>query len=137
MKSEADKIYRANFIKVPFSAGSYKEVNNNLKRAYHAGKDIKYVIRSLDYSMLVRDKDYYDEGLDNPTYLYNDKLFDDLNYVLNKSIFLDKMCAVFQYTKSGNKTTSFDEYAHWNAKVVFGAGEVLKNYTLGERANDN
>ena len=33
MTSEADEIFNANFIRVSFSGGYYKEVNDNLKRA--------------------------------------------------------------------------------------------------------
>ncbi|MDY2699823.1 MAG: hypothetical protein SOV61_09775 [Lachnospiraceae bacterium] len=79
MTSEADQTFNANFIKVPFFGGLYKEVNDNLLRAYNAyGKNIKYVIRSLDYSCLVQDKDAYRDYVEYPTYLYNENPFDDV-----------------------------------------------------------
>lgn len=95
--TEADRIFDANFIKVPFAGARYKEINDNLERAYHVGKDIKFVIRCLDYSRLVEDKNAYREGTDYPWYLYNDNLFDDVNYVLNKTILFDYTWNVFIY----------------------------------------
>lgn len=132
MKTEADQLFGANFIKIPYNAGRYKEINDNLKKAYDVRLNIKYIIRCLDYSYLFQNKDAYREDISYPTYLYNDVLFDDLNYVLNKSILLERTCKVIQYTKEGNKTTTFDEYTNWNAQYTFGAESVLSTYTLGE-----
>lgn len=134
MTSEADGIFGADFIKVTFSGGYYKEVNDNLKRAYSSGKDIKYVIRCLDYSRLVQDKDDYREDRYYPTYLYNDNPLDDMEYVLNKSVLFEQTFKVIEYTKDGNKTTSFDEYANWNDSYTFGAEAVLSTYELEEPA---
>ncbi len=116
------------------SGSFYKEVKDNLEQAYQAGNKLKYVIRSVDYSYLVKDKDGFRTDVEYPTYLYNDRLFDDLNYLLNKSIFLDYTWNVLKYTKEGNKTTSFDEYSNWNDDFQFGAEFVLNTYTLGEPA---
>lgn len=136
MTSEADQTFNANFIKVPFFGGLYKEVNDNLLRAYNAyGKNIKYVIRSLDYSCLVQDKDAYRDYVEYPTYLYNENPFDDVNYVLNKSILFYRTRPVIQYTRDGNRTTSFDIYTNWNSDYTFGAEAVLNTYTLKEPAS--
>lgn len=134
MKSEADEIFQANFIKVPFFGAYYKEINENLKRAYQSDNAIKYVIRCLDYSVLVQDKNAYRQNIDYPTYLYNDNIFDDLSYVLNKSILLNKTREVIRYTRDGQKTTSFDVYANWNASYEFGEAAVLSTYKLNTQA---
>lgn len=134
--SEADDIFNAKFIKVAFSGGRYKEVNDNLKRAYDAGKNIRYVIRNLDYSYLVLDKNEYRKDAEYPTYLYNDNILDDVQYVLNKSILLNQTRNVIKYTQAGNKTTTFDAYANWNRAFSFGAETVLSTYTLGEKEKD-
>ncbi len=136
-KTEADVLFDADFIKVPYMGGTYKEINDNLKRAYHAGKNIRYVIRCLDYSLMDTDKDAYSENMDYPFYLYNDNLFDDLNYVLNKEILFTQTGYVIDYTRDGNQTTSFDEYANWNDLFAFGADEVLGTYTLGEKIENS
>lgn len=134
--SEADRIFDADFIKVCFSGARYKEVNDNLKRAYQAGKELKYVIRSLDYSTLVCDKDAYREDIEYPFWLNNDNPFDDVNYLLNKSILIGQTLEVIKYTEAGNQTTDFDEYSNWNSDYTFGAEVVLDTYTLAERVNE-
>ena len=65
-------------------------------------------------------------------YLYNNNPFDDLNYILNKSILFNKTMDVLKYTKAGIETTSFDAYVNWNAKSTFGAKTVLNTYTIAE-----
>lgn len=132
MTSEADKLFQAKFIKVPFSGAPYKEIDQNLRRAYEAGKNIRYVIRCLDYSLLVCDKDYWREDVIYPFYLYNNNLFDDINYVLNKDILFHQTLGVIEYTKGGNSTTSFDDYANWNDSFIYGAEAVLAAYAPGE-----
>lgn len=134
-KSEADKIFESDFIKVPFSGGYYKEINDNLKRAYSSGKNIKYIIRCLDYSHLVEYKDAYREDISYPFYLYNNNLFDDMNYVFNKSILFEQTRSVIKHTKTEIKTTNFDDYANWNNYYTFGAETVLSTYTLDETAS--
>lgn len=132
--SEADRIFGADFIKVPFWGSRYKETNDNLKRAYDAGKSLVYVIRCLDYTVLVQDKNAYMVEGEHPTYLWNTNPFDDVKYVLNKEILLTYTRNVIKYTEAGNKATSFDEYQNWNDTSVFGAETVLSSYTLGEKA---
>ncbi len=128
--SEADELFNANFIKVPFSGGRYKEINDNIQRAYCEGKEIKYVIRGLDYTMLIKDKDAYKEDAEYPTYLYNNNLFDDVNYVLNKVILCEQTRNVVKYTQTDNKTTNFDEYSNWSDGYKYGAESVLSTYEL-------
>lgn len=132
--SEADALFSANFIKVPFAGSSYKEVNDNLQKAYDAGKNVRLVIRCLDYSQLIEDKNAYRADVDFPTYLYNSNPFDDVKYVLNKSIFLNRTIGVIQYTASGGITTSFDRYVNWNSGYTFGAEAVMSSYEIEEKA---
>ncbi len=51
--SEFDDLFSVNSIKIPFSGGTYKEINECLERAYGAGKNIDIIIRSLDLSSLI------------------------------------------------------------------------------------
>lgn len=131
-KSEADCLFGATFIKVPFSGASNKEIRDNLEKAFASGNQIRFVIRSLDDNYLAQDKDYYQEYGEYPTYLYNDNPFDDVNYVLNKEIFFERTCRVISYTKAGNQTTDFDEYASWSAVGKTGAERVIGTYPRGE-----
>lgn len=131
--SEAETLFGVPFIKVPFAGAYYKEIHDNLSRGF-AVKNIDYVIWALDYSMLDADKDAASHD-DYPHYLYNDNPFDDVSYVLNKSILLDQTRYVLRYTAEGFKSTTFDEYSNWNAFYTFGAEAVLASYSLGTPAD--
>ncbi len=126
--SEADSLFGANFAKVPIAGAYYKEVNDELARAFDYNNGIKYVIRALDLHCLCYDKDEYTPGYDIPDYLYDDNIFNDVSYVLNKEMIL-KALNVLEYTAEGNETTSFDEYASWEteggAEVVLGKYQII------------
>lgn len=127
--SEFNAIFNANAIKVPFSGGSFKEINDNIETGFKAGHNIKYVVRSLDTYKILQDKDMMREDLGSyPVYLYNDNLLDDVKYIVNKDaveISL-KMIKNKLRGKIGG-ITSFDEYANWNNDYKFGAKFVLKD----------
>lgn len=132
--SEANDLWGANFVKVPFSGGTFREINQNIQQAYNAGKNPEYIIWGLDYAFLIYDKDTYRDG-DFPTYLYNNHFYDDYKYFLNKDIFI-KACYVVEYSKAGNKPTSFDEYKNWSDKREYGKQTVLSKYALGEKSEE-
>lgn len=133
--TECNNIFNVNAIKVPFSGGSFKEVNDNLKRAFSANSDIKLVIRGLDGGMLKQDKDSmrYESY---PTYLTDECFFNDVNYMLNKDVFLNDSLRVLKYTMDGNKTTTFDEYKNWTLKRTYGKEAVLSEYKRGNKKED-
>lgn len=135
LTTEADTLFDADFIKIPFHGGSYKEINNSLKRAFDTGKNIRYVIRCLDDTRLARNKDSIPSIAESLTYLYNTNPFDDVNYVLNKTILIEHTLNVIHYTKAGNKTTTFDEYLNWSNDREYGAKAVLSKYKLGTKAS--
>ena len=137
--SEFDKLFSVNSIKVPFSGGSYKEVNDTCKRALQVRPDVKIIVRSLDLSMLVNEKD--SSRYNNyPEYLYNDKLMDDVNYWLNKMTILEGcMQNVILHSlvsDSGGAfldSFSFDEYSNWQKLHRFGKESVLSGYVRPEK----
>ena len=131
--SEFDRLFNVNSIKVAFSGGSYKEVNNNLKRAIQANGNIKYIIRSLDYSYFFTAKDEMKSMFDYPTYLTDDDLWNDVSYILNKDIFFKKIIPIFKtYSKQGS-ITSFDDYTNWSGLFVFEKDSVLRTYTRTDK----
>lgn len=131
--SECDEFFGVKSIKVSFSGGAYKEINDNLKRALEANDEITVIIRCLDYSFLVEDKDtvwdgMVKQGYDYPEYLINDNPFDDVEYLFNKEVFFEWTYGTLDYTKSGQETTTFDQYASWRDRSDFKYGkDVLIN----------
>lgn len=125
--SEAGELFDAEFIKVPLSGASYRETHDILQWGYSAGKNVRYVIRSIDYSMLF---DYYD-GHNDQLYMYDNNPFNDQQYVLNKYV-LYRAFGVLQYTRAGKQTTDFDAYRYWGGGGTYGADAVLATYTRDE-----
>ena len=130
--SEAEKLFGVQFIKVPYAGAKYREINDNLIRAFQTDREIKYIIRALDYNDLVTEKDALDETFRYPTYLYNNNPFDDVRYVLNKSVLLKDTLSVVKAENGVGTAVNFDTYANWNSyySTKFGARHVLATYRL-------
>ncbi len=128
--SELDALFGVNSVKVPFSGATYKEISDNLRRAFAANDHVKMVVRGLDIDMLRQDKDLMRTDASYPDYLYDRNPFNDVSYVLNKEILLLYTVRTLQQTYYGNETTSFDEYASWWENKTFGPEEVLKGFSV-------
>lgn len=125
--SQFDKLFHTNSIKVPFSGGSYKEVNNILQVALKNNKNIKYILRGLDYGEINEkfDKMSYDSY---PEYLYDNNLFNDYKYVLNRGAFFQSLLNILK-SFSKKEKINFDEYSSWrNSKNKKGKEIVLRTY---------
>lgn len=127
--SELDGIFDVKSIKVSYSGGSFKEINDAISVAYRTGHNVKVVIRALDYYKIMDDKDAMRNDLGSyPTYLYNDNIFDDVKYILNKDVLIrhsiPKIVSAMKGQKGG--ITDFDTYSNWNKSCKFGREHVLE-----------
>lgn len=135
--SEFDKLFDVKSIKVPFSGASYKEINDNINGAIKYNKDLKYVIRAIDYSYFYSDKDsmsYPDSYY--PKYLTNNNPFDDVRYIFNKSIFKTVGSIMKTYSKKNNFKIDFDSVYNWNSYYQFNKETVLSTYTRSDKINE-
>jgi hypothetical protein len=133
--SEVDELFDATSVKVPFAGGLYKEINDNLTRAYSYGNEIKYVFRCLDYQCLAEDKDATKDIYDYAEYMTNENPFDDVNYLLNKSA-MERALKVLIATAGGGQGLDFDSYANWMQYNTFGPETVLASYELADPAEE-
>ncbi len=122
--TEADKIFGCNSIKVAYSGGSYKEINDNIERALEANDRLELVIRCLDMGRFYDAYDVIRIDLgDYPTYLYDNNPFNDVKYLLNRDVVFSR---VYQMTLDNDKEgfkpgiTQFDDYSRWQSSFVFG-----------------
>lgn len=126
--SAFEQVFEAKVIKVPFSGGTFKEINDNLVTAFNCKDDIKFVVRSLDITHINERSSKLREDLGAyPVYLYNDNVIDDIYYILNKDALkmaLKNIMITIKDDKSG--MTNFDEYCNWNKKYKFGKHYVVK-----------
>ena len=127
--SEADKLFNCSSIKIPFSGGSFKEINETLERAINYTPDVKLIIRGLDMSYFLQDKDTMRSDLgEYPTYLYDSNPINDILYLLNKDVLFNH---VYNMVISRQKDdfqpgiTSFDDYSQFHDDDVLGLKAVL------------
>ena len=126
--SEFDSAFGTNSIKVPFSGATYKEIEENLRVSYKSGHTPKYVLRGLDYTLLVRGKD--DLRLDMgeyPEYLTNKNPFDDVKYLLNRdAIFTYSLPMIKRYIRGEQGGyTSFDKYSYTADQSTYSREQAL------------
>ena len=126
--SEFDELFAVTSVKVPYAGASFKEINNVLSRALKKNPTVRYVVRGLDTGRILDEKNtmrYEDDSY--PWHLYDDALYNDVKYILNKEVILHAG-NVIKYTLTGGKTTTFDEYSNWNDSVTFGKEAILSAY---------
>ena len=129
--SEFDELFGVNAVKVSYSGATFRELRENLERAFQTHPDIKCVLFSLDnFCLTAEGDDLMYEGY--PAYLYDDDPVNDVNYLLNKDILLDHLTETMAYTAYGLETTGFDEYANWMKYYEFGKEAVLSLYERPE-----
>lgn len=110
--SEVNALFGVNAIKVPYSGGTYKEINDSLVIAFQNNPNLKTVIRCLDYSKLLEEKDAMRNDLGKyPTYLYDSDPFNDVFYLFNKDVLFSRSYAMTLAAKEPGfqpGITSFD-----------------------------
>lgn len=128
MTSEMDAIFGTNSVKVPFSGGSYKEINDNLIIALKSNPELKTIIRGLDMERFFDASDTMRTDLGTyPTYLYDNNPFNDVKYLFNKSIIFNR---AYPMTQANDKEDfvpgipSFDVYSNWQSSYTFGLRTV-------------
>lgn len=135
--SELNEVFGCNSIKVPYSGGSYKEINDSVKVAIDSNPDLKMVIRGLDMERFTNDKDLMRSDLgDYPIYLYDENPLNDVQYLWNRDIIWNKIWPMLsERNKEDFKPgiTSFDDYSRWQDSYTFGKtsiypGDVPKTF---------
>ena len=127
--SEFDELFGVTSVKEPFSGAGFEELANNLDRTLSYNEDCKTVLMCMDYNGLNREYDWK-QYEDYPEYLYDNNLFNDTSYVLNKSILYRGCFNNLFMTLAGEESTSFDEYASWGA--AYGFEQIMKSYERRE-----
>lgn len=134
--SECNELFGVNSVKTCLGGGTFKEVVRQLRHAIESNPDIHTIFYGLDAWLFFESKDAMRTDAEYPDYLYDDSLFNDTEYLLNKSILLQNTLEVLRYTQSGNLTTSFDEYSFWAQQAVFDTEYVKSNYVRQEKVSE-
>lgn len=110
--NQFDELFNATSIKVPMSGAMYSELWDLIGRALSYNDGIKNVFLIFDIEDLGVPYDYRRyENL--PTYLYDNNLLNDVNYIFNKDVLYHGTTINIANSILGRDSTSMDEYATW------------------------
>ncbi len=130
--SEFDSLFKCKSVKVPLEGSTLKETYNILDRAFKSNADIKYVVRSLDNYALLSGADQVSD-FEYPQYLYDDNIFNDVKYILNKTVLLNHTLKTLYNTFDGADMTTFDEYSNWSSWMAYGKQPVMERFIRPEK----
>lgn len=88
-------------------------------------KEICNIFYSLDYNALLGDKSQLDRAL--PQYLYDKNPFNDLQYILNKDIWIDGVFTLFDKNRRTPLITNFDDAYGFDKYVQYSRTSVISN----------
>lgn len=131
--SEFDALFGVNSVKVSYSGGTYAELFTTVQQALKSNPDLRTVLFCIDEWFLFSGRDMILADGAYPTYLYDENLFNDVEYLLNKEVFCGNTLEVLDFTRKGNVTTSFDDYSSW--VYPYDADIVLSNYQRVEKSD--
>ena len=114
--SQYDELFGTNSVKLPYSGAGYKEIWKSLGRALEYNDGVKEVLVCMDLQDLDREAEWERyEG--NPTYLYDDNVFNDIKYIFNKDAIYRGTLYNLIWTVTGHENTSMDEYSTWERET--------------------
>ena len=115
--TQYDDLFGTHAIKLPFAGANTAELWSSLGRAVGKEKPgynerVKEILVCFDCEDIVNE-DYMEGYAQAPEYLYDDNLFNDLEYLLNKETLYKGTIYNVLMTLKGSENTDFDEYSAW------------------------
>ncbi len=128
--SELDALFGVHSVKVALFGSTYHEIYLQTQTALKRTPNLKMVFQCLDYNGLIRDPQElrYDASW-YPQYLYDDNPFNDVYYLMNKTVLLTATDYVLQQTLEGKPAFSMDEYCRWADWYALGRDAINETYT--------
>ena len=138
--SEFDEIFGVKSVKIPYSGAAYKEVNEGIERAIKYNPDLKTVIRGIDMGYFFTNKDWMRDDLGTyPDYLYDNNLFNDVNYIFNLDTIFNRAYRMVLDSRQPDfepGMISFDKYSSWQGQAVMGKNTVIPDGIKTEKASE-
>lgn len=129
--SEFDELFECQSVKLPYSGGSLQEMAQSLERAFSYNENIEKVLWGLDGEYLIMEHDYQ-RYEDFPTYLYDTSVWNDVYYILNKSVMYHGTLNNLIMTLKKEAPTAFDAYSAWEEPTGYDA--VMNFYSPSGKA---
>ncbi|QQO10193.1 hypothetical protein [Breznakiella homolactica] len=136
-----EKLENLNTIKVPYSGGHSKNFAVILNMAFKSNADIRQIYLGLDGQYI------FFLGPDTtanplPYYLYDENPFNDVSYILNKTVLIEKAFRNIFCSLKNLPSTTFDDYSSWQEYYTldFDMHKVIDiynfNVSAAEKNND-
>ena len=126
--SIVDEKLGANTVKTTINGASTRNGAFLMEYALN-NKEICNIFYSLDYNALLGDKSQLYRAL--PQYLYDKNPFNDLQYILNKDIWIDGVFTLFDKNRKTPLITNFDEAYGFDKYVQYSRTSVISNMPEG------
>lgn len=123
--SLADSLFGVKSVKTAFAGGYHKETCDMVERAVSYNPDLKLVIRSLDQGFAWMDPDEPSPGAPEASFLSNDDLLDDKDYIFNKSVLFGYLPEIAVRTAKGVPSDNFDLYGNYAGDHPCGKDHVI------------
>lgn len=120
-----------NTLKLPYNGAYAKDIRNIMDVVKDSETELKKVFLAMDISS-------YSSGVDEvkypiPEYLYDDYVYNDIPYLLNKEVLLDY---IFKPLVSGDPATDLSSVynSEWWMKAFYGKETVINDYERPEKS---
>lgn len=113
-------------IKIPLCGMSFSYILQACNIALNYNPKLKIIIMNIDPTVL------YNDNIDTsfPEYLYDDNIFNDINYLLNKNVLLEKNMKIINRTIHGEKEETLDEAFSSEKTFYFSEYSAIQSFSL-------
>lgn len=125
-----DELTGGQTIKIAYRDGYLSDFDTALSLAFRTHPDIRAVYFGLDANILVRSD--AERTVDLPGWLYDDNPLNDVQYFLNKDVYLECLNVLWQ-RRQGN-TRALDDAYVWDGDYIFSAWQAISTYERPERS---
>lgn len=116
--TDLEGLYGVDAIKTPFQGAGYEELSQFTMRALEYNEDIELIVRAVDLNGLTNEAGWQNYT-EYPDYLYDDNIWNDIQYTLDKNVMYQGVFSTFIRTIQGLESTTFDEYSSTNVEVGY------------------
>ncbi|MCR4793383.1 MAG: hypothetical protein K5871_11575 [Lachnospiraceae bacterium] len=132
--SLCDELFGGTSVKATCAGGYYREIADTERRALEYNPDLKVVIRSMDTSFVLFDKDYRNPEAPDPVYLYDDDPYNDEEYLFNGDVLFEYVCPIILRTIRGIPSDTMEDYMRFAEDRPLGAAYALQDIVTIEPA---
>lgn len=122
--SYSEELFNFQTIKVPLCGMSFDNIQKALTLAVKKNSELKKVIMNIDSTVILNEE----AEDDFPDYLYDNNLFNDVDYVLNKSILIKKNINIILNSIKGKKTETLDTAFSSEKQFYFSEYSAIQSY---------